>query len=107
MYQKAGVCHKRLYFAARNKTLFWCAALGVYNEKGELEYAGNVGTGFTDASLAEIHLLLSQYSSNSTPFNTKPPGYSKIHRVSPRLVAEVEFNEWTDEGYLRHPGFKG
>ena len=27
--------------------------------------------------------------------------------VRPRLVAQVEFTEWTDDGKLRHPSFQG
>ncbi len=27
--------------------------------------------------------------------------------VRPQLVAEVEFTEWTPDGRLRHPSFKG
>jgi bifunctional non-homologous end joining protein LigD len=27
--------------------------------------------------------------------------------VEPRLVAEVEYTEWTKDGRLRHPSYKG
>ena len=27
--------------------------------------------------------------------------------VEPELVAEVEFTEWTKEGILRHPAYRG
>ena len=41
------------------------------------------------------------------PFTTNPPGVTSAIWVEPKLVAEVEFIEWTDEGMLRHPSFKG
>ncbi|WP_298622125.1 DNA ligase D [uncultured Legionella sp.] len=86
---------------------FGALLLGVYNKDGLLEYVGNVGTGFSQTALTEIHQYLLQNQSSSNPFTLKPPGYSKIHWVNPLLVAEVEFTEWTDDGHLRHPSFKG
>jgi bifunctional non-homologous end joining protein LigD len=42
----------------------------------------------------------------SSPFDRgrPPPG---AHFVEPRLVAEIEFSEWTRAGDLRAPSFKG
>ncbi|MBA2650026.1 MAG: DNA ligase D [Legionella sp.] len=81
--------------------------LGVYNKAGDLEYAGNVGTGFTNASLKEIYEQLQDHTSSTNPFNTTPPDAKKAHWLEPVLVAEVEFSQWTQDNHLRHPSFKG
>ncbi|MCL9683638.1 DNA ligase D [Legionella maioricensis] len=81
--------------------------LGFYNNKGELVYSGKVGTGFSDSSLQEVGTLLQKYVQPDNPFNTLPPESRGATWVKPTLVAEVEFTEWTAEGYLRHPSFQG
>ncbi|MBA3661850.1 MAG: DNA ligase D [Gammaproteobacteria bacterium] len=86
---------------------FGALLLGTYNKQGELIYNGNVGTGFTESSLKEINTLLTQYKTPTMPFKKKPPGSSTATWIKPALVAEIEFSNWTDEGYLRHPSFKG
>jgi bifunctional non-homologous end joining protein LigD len=88
------------------RTGFGALLLGVY-DNGELQYCGNVGTGFSETSLKELHKLLLKNTATSNPFNAKPPGYSQTHWVEPILVGEVEFTEWTKDGHLRHPSFKG
>lgn len=86
---------------------FGALLLGVYNSEGQLEYAGNVGTGFTQASLFEVFNKIQKHRISKSPFATKIPASSKISWVDPVLVAEVEFTQWTTEGHLRHPSFKG
>jgi bifunctional non-homologous end joining protein LigD len=80
---------------------------GVFNEQGELEFTGNVGTGFTAASLKEIHKKLERLKQDNNPFNSMPPEAWKATWVKPTLIAEIEFTEWTSDGRLRHPSFKG
>ena len=43
----------------------------------------------------------------TNPFGAKPPGMARAHWVKPELVGEVAFTEWTPDGRLRHPSFKG
>lgn len=81
--------------------------LGVFNEKGELQYSGNVGTGFTETTLKAIHKQLLENKVQKNPFNSNPPGYKTATWVKPELVVEIEFTEWTKDGHLRHPSFKG
>jgi bifunctional non-homologous end joining protein LigD len=79
--------------------------VGTY-EGGRLVYASKVGTGFTDATLARLGSLLRPLERDTSPFEVGgPPG--RPHFVEPRLVAEVEFSEWTRGGELRAPSFKG
>ena len=70
-------------------------------------YCGNVGTGFTEKSLTEMNTLLQKYSTTAMPFKTKPPGSTTAKWVTPHIVVEIEFSEWTVENSLRHPSFKG
>ena len=77
---------------------------------GTLRFAGRVGTGFTEDELDRLALLLAPLERDGTPFDVVPRGV-KIPReavwVHPRLVVEVEFAEWTRDGVLRAPSYKG
>jgi bifunctional non-homologous end joining protein LigD len=81
--------------------------LGVYEPDGELRYVGRVGTGFTEAELERLSGLLAPLERPSSPFRAgeRPPGGAIF--VEPRLVAEIEFAEWTRTGSLRAPSYKG
>ena len=74
-----------------------------------LVFAGKVGTGFTAKSARELRAALERIEVNACPFTPPPPGWlgRHAHWVAPRLVGEVEFTEWTDEGKIRHPSFQG
>jgi bifunctional non-homologous end joining protein LigD len=75
-------------------------------DDGALRYAGRVGTGFTEAELDRLAKVLERRE--DSPFvagETKPPKESVF--VQPTRVAEVEFTEWTSDGMMRHPSYKG
>lgn len=90
-----------------SRKYFRALYLGVYNEQGELEYTGNVGTGFTEASLKEVFTLLQKIPAKQNPFDKEVPESQGVVWVQPQLVAEIEFTHWTEGGHLRHPSFKG
>lgn len=90
-----------------SRKYFGSLFLGYYDQKGNLIFCGNVGTGFNQASLKLIYQKLQKQISRTNPFTTRPPGVTTAIWVKPILVAEVEFSEWTKEGILRHPSFKG
>jgi bifunctional non-homologous end joining protein LigD len=80
-------------------------------EGGGLRYAGNVGTGFTDAEIDRLLARLEPLARTSSPFD-EAPKMAKVRKgdvvwVEPRLVAEVEFVEWTHDGRLRAPSYQG
>ncbi len=83
--------------------------LGVHDGAGRLVYAGHVGTGFTTRMLEELADLLRPLARTTSPFDDEVPrAHAKdAHWVSPRLVGEVAFTEWTREGRLRHPSWRG
>jgi bifunctional non-homologous end joining protein LigD len=71
-------------------------------------YAGQVGTGFSDATLDLLAELLAPLRRERPPFPDVPPEYARnAVWVEPLLVAEVEYSVWTPDGRLRHPSFKG
>ena len=82
--------------------------LGVAGPDG-LAYVGHVGTGFTDAMLTDLDRVLTPMRRRTSPFTTQVP---RPHArdavwVEPELVGEVAFGEWTREGRLRHPVWRG
>jgi bifunctional non-homologous end joining protein LigD len=84
---------------------FGSLLVGYYDEGG-LHYAGNVGTGFTDKALADLMARLKPLRRDTSPF-VDLRWAPHVVFVEPRLVAEVEFRQWTDDGRLRAPSFKG
>ncbi len=82
--------------------------LGVY-DGGRLRYAGHVGTGFTQAMLADLSRRLRPLQTGTSPFATPVPAEHArdAHWTEPRLVGEVTFTEWTSDGSMRHPSWRG
>ena len=81
-------------------------AVGVHDADGRLRYAGKVGTGFSESTLAIVVRELNPLRSEDSPFEGRQPPRGTVF-VEPRLVARVEFREWTRAGTLRAPSFKG
>jgi bifunctional non-homologous end joining protein LigD len=81
--------------------------MGVYDEDGKLRHAGRVGTGFTERTLDELRDRLRPLRIDHSPFDIAPKLPRNAAYVKPALVAEIEFREWTGEGVMRAPSFKG
>ncbi len=87
--------------------------LGVYGEKDELISVGSVGTGWDATEAAALKDRLQKLEAKEVPFAagaSKPGRWSRRvagseHWVQPKLVAEVEFAEWTPDGQIRHASF--
>ena len=75
---------------------------------GPLMFAGGVGTGFDNRTLAYLHGRLEAMEQDK-PNTALPKGFrhGSVHWVHPALVCEVAFAEWTRDGILRHPSFLG
>ena len=74
-----------------------------------LRYAGKVGTGFTTAALQDLQRRLGPLATNLSPLGDEVPRADArgAHWVRPELVGEVRFTEWTRDGRLRHPAWRG
>ena len=81
--------------------------LGVYDEDGQLRYAGNVGSGFDDTALRDLRRRLDALTVDTSPFTGRAGGVRQPLWVKPRLVAEVRFAQWTSGGAIRHAVFHG
>jgi bifunctional non-homologous end joining protein LigD len=90
-----------------SRTGFGALLLAVHDDDGRLVFSGQVGTGFTEDALRDLTSLLMDRETTACPLSETPRELKSAHWVRPDLVAEVEFTEWTGEGRLRHPSFKG
>jgi len=82
--------------------------LGYYDRGGDLVYAGKVGTGFDTRTLRSLHQTLAGLERDRPAFGRgRLPPRRGVHWVEPRLVGQVAFTEWTEDGQLRHPRFQG
>jgi bifunctional non-homologous end joining protein LigD len=81
--------------------------LGIPDETG-IRYVGKVGTGFSDKELDAITARILPLKIADSPAHDVPrPDARDAHWISPDLVAEVEFGEWTHTGRLRQPSWRG
>ncbi|HEX3318112.1 MAG TPA: DNA ligase D [Solirubrobacteraceae bacterium] len=92
----------------RRRSTLGALLVSVPDEEGRLDYAGRVGTGFTERTLRDLQAQLEKLETDRSPFSgRKPPRLKGARWVEPKLVAEVEFSEWTRSRTLRAPSFKG
>jgi bifunctional non-homologous end joining protein LigD len=81
--------------------------LGIPGSDG-LEYVGRVGTGFDERALTELSQLARRGARKTSPLVDVPRADARdAHWMSPTLVGEVEFAEWTRDGRLRQPSWRG
>jgi len=95
--------------AGRRAGTIGALLLGVYDETGLLRYVGHVGTGFTERMLQDLQTLLNTRERTSSPFDEPVPREHarRAHWIDPALVAEVQHRQWTPDGRLRHPSWRG
>lgn len=79
--------------------------LGVMH-KGAMVYAGKVGTGYSAKMRRDLMRTLAR-DRQPNPAVKDAPRVKDATWVTPRLVAQVQFMEWTSDGKLRHPSFLG
>src|ERR1700712_5708634 len=84
------------------------ALLVGYYEGDRLRYAGKVGTGYTREVLLDLRKRFDELGQKANPFDDgEPPVGEGVHWVEPKLVAEIAFAEWTQNGLLRQPRYEG
>lgn len=80
--------------------------LGV-NENGKLRYAGKAGTGFTGDEIERLMTLMAPLEVKAPTVEAPRAAVRGAHWIKPKLVAEIAYIEFTDEGVLRHPSYLG
>jgi len=96
------------YTDPQGSRLGFGALLVGYYENGNLKYAGKVGTGFDEETLQVLYKKLSKLKRSKCPFapdESLPK--SKVHWVTPQLVGQIGFAEWTQYNKLRQPRYLG
>ncbi|WP_199512132.1 non-homologous end-joining DNA ligase [Nucisporomicrobium flavum] len=75
---------------------------------GRLSFAGGVGTGFTHQMLGHLQDVLRPYARGTAPVPGIPREFARgAHWVEPLFVGEVAYRNWTPDGRLRHPSWRG
>ena len=91
----------------KTRPYFGALLLGAYDDAGQLVYVGHTGGGFSRETLADMYARLERIERRSSPFAEAPRTNEKAHWVSPKVVVEVKFAEWTSDRLLRQPIFLG
>jgi bifunctional non-homologous end joining protein LigD len=94
-------------YTISDKRPFGSLILGSTESKN-LQYIGNCGTGFSTKIQKELIKKFKPLIRKTSPFGSKIAlAGRKPVWMKPQLVAEVFFAEWTEQGLLRQPAFKG
>ena len=109
-------CHREQEFVVggaaflpgRGTGTFSSLLVGVKSGKG-LRYVGRVGGGFSAAERAQWHARVQQLEQKSSPFDRHPDKRAGEiwHWMKPKLVIQVAFQDWTQDGILRQPRYLG
>ena len=95
------------YTEPRNTREHIGALLLGYYDNGRFLYVGHTGGGFTREGLREMYRRLAPLTRRTSPFEETPRTNERAHWVTPKVVVEVKFNEWTADGKLRQPIYVG
>jgi bifunctional non-homologous end joining protein LigD len=88
------------------RTAFGALHLGLY-QNGRLTYISKVGTGFDDKTLKSMWLKMQPLRRSTSPFERKSPKGRGNFWIEPKLVCQVRYSDWTNDGGIRHPAFLG
>jgi bifunctional non-homologous end joining protein LigD len=76
---------------------------------GRLRYAGRVGSGFSNADLTALSRQFKTLARKGSPLAAGVPSaiVGRARWLQPKLVAQIAFAEFTDDGIVRHGRFVG
>ena len=86
---------------------YFGALLTGFYEKGELRYAGKVGTGYDEETLERLYKKMHELEQDHSPYDHADVKDKHVHWLKPQLVGQFRFTEWTGDNKLRHPSFLG
>ena len=90
-----------------SREYFGSIVLGLYDKKGQLIHVGQAGSGFDHRTLKQVWELLHPLETRRSPFHGEVDALRKVHWVTPDLVAEIKFSEWTHETAEGGPKLRG
>ncbi len=90
---------------AGSREHFGALLLGAY-DKGKLRYLGKVGTGFNQESLSSLYRRFRPLI-RKEPDLVDPPRAKGVTYLWPKLVAQIAYQELTEDNKLRQPVFLG
>ena len=85
----------------------FASLLVAQNEGGELVYKGNVGTGFTQDEMADLASKFARIERKTPPAEIDRASSRGVTWLTPKLVAEIAFSEFTADGNVRHGSYLG
>ncbi|MGY5849998.1 DNA ligase D [Salegentibacter sp. F14] len=89
------------------RSVFGSIILGTF-KNGALRYIGNCGTGFSEEEQKNLLKKFKKHQTKESPFPKKVNLKGrKPTWMQPNLICEIKFSEYTKNGLLRHPVFKG
>ncbi|WP_073975013.1 DNA ligase D [Erythrobacter donghaensis] len=77
------------------------------NEGGALVHKGNVGTGFDADTMADLAARMQPLARKTPPVEVGRAAARGVTWLTPKLVAEIAFAEFTASGSVRHASFIG
>jgi bifunctional non-homologous end joining protein LigD len=77
------------------------------HEKDRLVYKGRVGTGFTDDVMEDLATRMKPLARKTPPAAVPKTESRDANWITPKLVAEIAFAEFTGDGRVRHGSFLG
>ncbi len=80
--------------------------VGVYQKDG-LHYVGHSGGGIPDDQRRQLQAQLAKLERKTSPFVVESKPNAPVHWVDPKIICEMSFSEWTNDGVMRHPQFEG
>jgi len=90
-----------------DKRLGFRSLLLAVKEGRKLTYVGKVGTGFSGELIRELMERMRPLAVDKAPVEVPRADRKGAHYLTPELVAEIAYTEFTDDGILRHPSFLG
>lgn len=79
--------------------------LGCFNQSGQLEYVGSVGTGWDERAKHGLLVILRKLDRPVSAF--VKPAVRRAHHVAPKLIVRVEYRRWPGDGQVQQASYKG
>jgi bifunctional non-homologous end joining protein LigD len=89
-----------------SRKYFGALLLGAHSNDGNLHFVGKVGTGFDEDTLVRLYQKLRPLV-RAKPAFVDPPREKGVSFVEPKLVAQISYQEITEDNKLRQPVYLG